>query len=199
LRNKKLALTVTHNCFITMKSSKPAVLIIGILIGASLFFIYSFTLSRNNGIVYVDSGKLLTGYKSMVEARKEFEKKRSVWQANVDTLSKGVQDAIKKYSKDLSVGSDKEKRLSKELIQTKQKELMDYQNAIKQDASKEEERLNQSVFSTVNNYLQRFGKKNGYKLILIAANGNIAYADPSMDITDKVVEELNREYSGMSK
>jgi Skp family chaperone for outer membrane proteins len=32
-------------------------------------------------------------------------------------------------------------------------------------------------------------------MILIAANGNIAYADADMDITDKIVEELNKEYS----
>jgi Skp family chaperone for outer membrane proteins len=41
----------------------------------------------------------------------------------------------------------------------------------------------------------RYGKKHGYKMILIAANGNIAYADADMDITDKIVEELNKEYS----
>jgi Skp family chaperone for outer membrane proteins len=47
----------------------------------------------------------------------------------------------------------------------------------------------------VNAFLMRYGKKHGYKMILIAANGNIAYADPSMDITDQIVEALNNEYS----
>jgi outer membrane protein len=106
-----------------------------------------------------------------------------------------VEDAIKKYSKDQALGTQKEKELSKDLIQTKQKELYDYQNAIKQNEAQEEDRLNQTVFSTVNAFLMRYGKKHGYKMILIAANGNIAYADPSMDITDQIVEALNNEYS----
>jgi outer membrane protein len=157
-------------------------------------FIYVFGFS-NSRVAYVDSGKLLNGYKAMVEARKEFDKKQSAWQANIDTLTRDVQDAIKKYEKSAALGTDKEKQLARELITSKQKQLYDYQNAVKQNAGQEDQRLTQDVLSTVNTYLLRYGKKHGYKMILIAANGNIAYADPGMDITDKVVEELNKEYS----
>ena len=137
----------------------------------------------------------MAGYKGMVEARKEYDKKRSVWDANIDTLSIDVQNAIKAYSKDQALGTPKEKELSKELIGTKQKQLMDYQNAIKQNAAQEEERLNQQVFSTINSFLERYGKRHGYKMILIATNGNIGYADQSTEITDKIIDELNKEYA----
>ena len=178
-----------------MKFSRTASLLTVLLVVSIVFILLQAFVFHHNDIVYVDSAKLMDGYKGMIEARKEYEKKHSAWQANVDTLTKDVQDAIKKYSKDLALGSDKEKQLSKELIQSKQKELYDYQNAVKQNAAQEEDRLNKNVFSTVNAYLIRYGKKNGYKMILIAANGNIAYADPSMEITDKIVEDLNKEYS----
>ena len=178
-----------------MKFSRTASLLTVLLVISIIFILLQAFVFHHNDIVYVDSAKLMDGYKGMIEARKEYEKKHSAWQANVDTLTKDVQDAIKKYSKDLALGSDKEKQLSKELIQSKQKELYDYQNAVKQNAAQEEDRLNKNVFSTVNAYLIRYGKKNGYKMILIAANGNIAYADPSMEITDKIVEDLNKEYS----
>ncbi len=146
-------------------------------------------------IAYVDSGKLLTGYKAMVEARAEFDKKQKTWQSNIDSLTQDVQEAIKKYEKTAAMGTPNEKQLSRELIGSKQKQLYDYQNAIKQNAGQEEQRLTQNVLSTVNAYLLRYGKKHGYKMILIAANGNIAYADPSVDITDVIVEQLNKEYA----
>lgn len=171
-----------------------AVLTISLL--SLIIYIFLFTIAKT---VYVDSTRLLNGYKGMIEARKDYDQKRSVWQGNVDTLAKSVQEAIRKYSNELATGSVKEKSLSRDIIQGKQKELVDYQNAVKQDAAKEEERLNQSVFATVNAYLLRYGKKNGYKMILIAANGNIAYADQSIDVTDKVVEDLNKEYAGPAK
>jgi outer membrane protein len=159
------------------------------------FLLLSFFVFPSQKIGYVDSTRLLNGYKAMVEARKEFEKKQANWNANVDTLMKDVQDAIKKYEKTAATGTDKEKQLSKELITGKQKQLYDYQNATRQNASQEEQRLTQNVLTTVNAYLLRYGKKHHYKMILIAANGNIAYADADMDITDKIVEELNKEYS----
>lgn len=167
-----------------------------LLLSLAVIFLLVYTLLFNRTkIAYVDSTKLLNGYKAMVEARKEFQKKQANWQSNIDTLTKNVQDAIKEYEKTIASGSENEKKLSKELISTKQKQLYEYQAAIKQNAAQEEGRLNQEVLSTVNAYLLRFGKKNGYKLILIAANGNIAYADQGMDITDEVVEALNKEYS----
>jgi len=178
-----------------MKSLRLNLIVITSLLVALFLLLYFFAFANNNKIVYVDSAKLLNGYKGMIEARKEFDKKRNAWQANVDTLTRDVQDAIKKYSKDLSLGTDKEKQLSRELISTKQKALLDYQTVVKQNAAQEEDRLNQEVFTTVNAFLLRYGKKHGYKMILIAANGNIAYADPSMEITDRIVEELNKEYS----
>jgi outer membrane protein len=179
-----------------MKSSKLFVGSLSLLLICCFLFFYFFAFASGNGrIVYVDSDKLLNGYKGMIEARAEFQKKRTVWESNIDTLTKDVQDAIRIYSKDMALGTEKEKQLSKALIQTKQKQLMDYQSAIKQNAAQEEQRLNQQVLSTINAFLMRYGKKNGYKMILIAANGNIAYADPSMEITDRIVEELNKEYS----
>jgi outer membrane protein len=179
--------------------SNPSIIVSGISLFASVFTLLYFIAFPVNRVAYVDSAKLLNGYNGMIEARKEYDKKRSTWQSNIDTLTRDVEDAIKKYSKDQALGTDKEKQLAKDLIQTKQKQLMDYQNAIKQNASQEQDRLNQSVLTTVNTFLLRYGKKHGYKMVLIAANGNIAYADPSMEITDQVVEELNKEYATPTK
>ncbi len=170
-------------------------LLTAVLCVVVVFMLLSFYVFSPNKIAYVDSNKLLSGYKAMVEARKEFEKKQATWNANVDTLMKDVQDAIKKYEKSAAMGTDNEKKMAKELINGKQKQLYEYQNATRQNAAQEEQRLTQNVLSTVNAYLLRYGKKHHYKMILIAANGNIAYADADMDITEKVVEELNKEYS----
>ena len=159
---------------------------------ALLLFQFFFSAQK---VSYVGSARLMSGYKGMVEVRSEFEKKRKTWQANVDSLTKEVKDAISKYDRTIAIGTDKEKQLSKELISTKQKQLYEYQNAISQNASQEEQRLTQPVLATVNPFLTRYGKQHGYKMILVAANGNIAYADASTDITDAIVDQLNKEYA----
>jgi outer membrane protein len=161
----------------------------------SICVICYFSFFANNKVVYVDSGRLLTGYKAMVVARGEFEKKQDVWKNNVDSLTTDVENAIKTYSKTAALGTDKEKQLAKDLINSKQKELYDYQNAIKQNEGEEQQRLTKDVYATINAYLLRYGKEHSYKLILIASNGNIGYADGSIDITDKIIDDLNKDYT----
>jgi outer membrane protein len=160
--------------------------------------IYQFAFSSDK-IAYVDSSKLMNGYKAMVEVRSEFEKKQKTWQSNIDSLTVDVQEAIKKYEKSAALGTPNEKQLAKDLIGSKQKQLFDYQAAIKQNAGEEEQRLSQNVLTTVNAFLLRYGKKHNYKMIFVTANGNIAYADPGSDISDDIVEQLNKEYTVIGK
>ena len=181
-----------------MKSTIMKPLTLFLAVAVCFLFAYLFFFSSSK-IGYVDSSKLMNGYNAMIEARKEFDKKQAVWKSNVDTLTYEVQESIKKYEKTAALGTDKEKLMARDLITTKQKQLYDYQNVARQNSSEEEQRLTQNVLVTVNTYLQRYGKKHGYKFILIAANGNIAYADGGLDITDKVVEDLNKEYAVQAK
>lgn len=170
-----------------------------IAVSLASFFIYFF-LIRNEKIAYVDSAKLLNGYKAMTDARGEYEKKATTWKANVDTLMNDVQNQIKKYERAAGSMSASERQMAQELIRTKQKQLNDYQQALQQTAGEEDARLTQKVVSQVNSFLERYGKKHSYKIILVAnQTGNIAYASEGMDITEKVVEELNNEYSKPAK
>ena len=78
-------------------------------------------IAKQEKIVYVDSAKLLNGYKGMQAARQEYQKKASGWKANVDTLTKELQASIMKYEKEASKMTAKEKSVTQELLKTKQK------------------------------------------------------------------------------
>src|SRR5690349_7752668 len=99
-------------------------LVIIILFAGYYFF------SRKQDIVYVDSNKLVNGYNGMIEARKAYQQKATVWKANIDTLANEVQQQIFKYEKEASKMTAKERALSQELIRTKQKQLAEYQQAL---------------------------------------------------------------------
>jgi outer membrane protein len=184
--------------FFSMSKSQSGIFVVATLCLIVFLYLWTFIFSSDK-IGYVDSSKLLNEYKAMVQARAEFEKKQAGWRSNIDTLTSEVKSVMSKYEQLTVSGSAGEKQMAKELIGTKQKQLYDYQNTIRQNAQQEEQKLTQNVLTTVNAFLLKYGKSNGYKLILIAANGNIAYAEPSMDITDKIVEALNKEYATRSK
>lgn len=53
------------------------------------------------------------------------------------------------------------------------------------------------VVNEVNAFLKEYGEEKGYTIIMAATEyGNIAYADEDLDITDEVLERLNKQYAG---
>jgi len=164
-----------------------------------LFLLFIFFL-KNDKIAYVDSARILNEYKGSAEAKKTFQSKAKVWQANIDTLTNEVKYSIQKYEKSIATLSKKEQDLTKQLIQSKQKQLNDYQHAIQENAKEEDGKLTQSIVSEINSFLTKYGKSHNYKLILIAnQSGTIAYAREGLDITSDVIEEMNNEYSNDRK
>ena len=153
--------------------------------------------STSREIVYVDSSKLLNGYQGMVDARKAYQQKALVWQANIDTLVNEIQNDLKKFEKEMARMTVKERDLTRQLLQNKQQQLADYQKATQENAANEDGKMTKQVIDEVNQYIKDYGKKKGLKIILAATDyGNIAYAEEGIDITDEILEGLNKKYKG---
>ena len=167
------------------------VLVLGL---AGLYYLH---FAGQSNIAYVSSTKLLSQYQGMIEARQAYQQKASAWKANIDTLTLEVQAAMKEYEANSSTLSKKEQELSKELLKSKQQQLVNYQRAIQEQATQEDQKMTESVITEVNNYISEFGSQRDYKVILVAnETGNIAYAQDGMDVTEEVLAGLNNQYSG---
>jgi outer membrane protein len=165
-----------------------ATVITGLLIVIALQF------DKKESIVYVDAVKLVNGYKGMQAARKEFEMKTAAWKTNLDTLKTELEVKIKEYEAARTRLSTKEKALTEELIRTKQEQYMNYQNIIAEKIQKEDQELTTKVLGKVNDYIKKYGEEKGYAIIMAATQyGNIVYAEKGMDITEQVLEGLNKE------
>jgi outer membrane protein len=172
-------------------------LVIGILNLLAVISVSVVLLTRSESVVYVDSAKLLNNYKAMEAARATYQSKVTTWKANVDTLAGEVQKLAFKYEHESNAMSAKERSLSQELIRAKQKQLSDYQQAINAQAEQEDAKMTSDIIAQVNVYLKKYGEQHGYKIILAATDyGNLAYADPGLDITNEVLQGLNAEYTG---
>jgi len=181
------------------KISQSKYLWIGIvLIIAFQVFSFSYSyLKSSEEIVYIDNAKLLNNYLGMTEARKEFETKSLSWKANIDTLVNEVTVAIKDFEKNNAQMSKKEQQLSKGLIKTKQQHLQNYQQAIQQQSAQADAQMTEEVLTKVNAFLSAYGEKNNYRIIMGAnSSGNIIYAEDGLDITEEVLDALNKQYIG---
>lgn len=165
-----------------------------------LLIAVSFFYQSENKFAYVDGVKLVTGYKGMELAKKELELKSEIWKSNLDTLQRELEKSISDYESTKNRLSAKEKSLTEELIKTKQEQFVSYQEVVSTNLQKADQELSSKVLEQVNDYIKRYGERNGLTIIFAATQyGNIAYANKELDLTETLLKGLNEEYETMSK
>lgn len=85
-------------------------------------------------------------------------------------------------------------------MSNKQQQLASYQQVIQKQIQEEDQKATQTVVNDINDYVKEYGKKKGYKIIFGASgSGNIMYADQTADITEKILEGLNKDFERKKK
>ena len=167
--------------------------ILALLASIASFFYFQSTSKQ----VYVDVNKLLDDYKRTEVEREAFNQKANTLKANVDSLISQWQQELQQYEKERSSMTQKELELKQQLLSNKQQQVNNYQQAIQKQIQEEDQKVTQTVINDINDYVKEYGKRNGHRIILGAVGGgNIMYADDAADLTEKVLEGLNKEYEG---
>lgn len=173
-------------------------LLVPLVLVALLFSIFTFFYLQNSSqLVYVDVNKLMDGYKRTSVEKAKFEEKAKAMNANVDSLIGNWQNELKTYEKERSKMSKKELELKQELLSNKQQQISNYQQAIQKQIQEEDQKATQTVINDINDYVKEYGKTHQYDIIFGATGaGTILYAEDAADLTDEVLEGLNKEYGG---
>ena len=151
----------------------------------------------NENLAFVNTGELLEGFEGMTEAKAEYKKKADIWQANIDTLESELMSELKKYEKERAGMTAKEKELSEQLLNNKQQQFLQYQQAIKKKAKEEDQKTMAVVINQVNSFIKEYGTQHNYNIIFgTTQGGNIVYAVDALNITDDVLKSLNEKHKG---
>jgi outer membrane protein len=178
-----------------MKLKDIIYLVIAVVLFMAVGILYTMHYGAQNKYVYVDVQRLANGYKGMQNAKKEFEAKTETWKVNLDTLRREAELKIKEYEATGAKLSARDKRAMEEMIQSKQQQYAEYQQAITEKMQKEDQEMTSKVLSEMNDQIKKIGKQRGYTIIMAATQyGNIVYASEGADITDEVLEGLNASY-----
>ncbi len=170
--------------------------ILNLILLAIIAFLVIFYYTNNPKIAYVKSSHLIAQYQGFIDATQAYQGKNSLWQANIDTLRNELQQEIEELEASKPNMTVKEVTLSEELITNKQRQFMQYQQAIQQKAQEEDQSMSNKVLEEVNAFLKEYGKKHNYTIIFGATEvGNVIYAKGTIDITEQVLGELNRSYA----
>ncbi|MBC8082792.1 MAG: OmpH family outer membrane protein [Hymenobacter sp.] len=146
-------------------------------------------------VAFVESSRLFDGYKGMQNARKVFEVKVKRWEAQNQTLVSGFQTAVQQYQKQAESLSAEQRAATEQKLQAQQQQVGLGQQKLQQEAQEEEAKMMETELSRLNKQIEKYGKANGYRLILTKApTGVIAYGRKDLDITPQVLKYLNAGY-----
>ncbi len=158
---------------------------------AGLYVLY-FT-NRPPKLAYVESAKVLEGYKDMQAARVRYRQQVEVWQANLDTLKQTVQQELDAYNRVRATLSPAARQAQEARLTQRQKQYFDYKKAITQKAADEEMRSTAEVVRKADALMKQYGKEHGYDLVLAATEaGTVVYGREGRDITTEVTQALNK-------
>lgn len=148
-------------------------------------------------IRYVRSADLLYGYEGMKEAQANFGQRDAERRSRVDTLKKDLQEGYQAYMQKLPQLRTEEKSQWEDRLNTQQGNLVRFAGMVEENSRKDEEEVLGEVLQQVNDFVHDYAVSHGFDMVYgTTAEGNVLYGDPSLDITDPILEALNRHYRG---
>jgi outer membrane protein len=151
-------------------------------------------------VKYVKSADLVYGYEGMKEAQQLQTKNTEEIQSKVDTLQLDFQKTVNQYNLDYPKLSKEERITREKLLSMQQENLRQYSQNAQKKVKEKDEQITQGVLNQVNSFVEDYGKKQGYDIVLgTTASGNILFAKENMDITAEVLKSLNEQYKSKPK
>ncbi|MEM7549575.1 MAG: OmpH family outer membrane protein [Bacteroidota bacterium] len=155
------------------------------------------TNQKGNKIAYVKSQDLIYAYEGTLEAQQKFNKEKEVWLANVDTLEVNFNRAVNQFNNEYQSMNAKVRAQRSNFLDIQQQQLIDYKSAIDEKIKAEDQKMMQAVLNQVNSFIKRYGKEEGYDVILgTTLSGSVLYGNDKLDITDELLIALNKNYRG---
>jgi len=150
-------------------------------------------------IAYVNLDTLLLEYKYSIKLNEDFLTEQAKAKGNLEARMKAFETKYNAFQEKMRLGSF----ISQASMESQQNELIQEQTNIQQLEADLTEQLmakqtemNEILYDTIMNFVKEYNEDGRYMLILgNAAGSSILYAEPGMDITRDVLEQLNERYA----
>lgn len=165
------------------------------LIISFLFLLPSYTASQEGKIGYVDSMRLRTGFKEFADAQAKFDQDVKAWQDEAAQMKKAIDSLEADLEKTSLILSEAKKKEKEDLLEAEKLKYQKFTNNIFGPGGKAEKRnaeLTKPILDKINLVLEKIATEENFIMIFDSVNGNIAYAKKSLDLTDLVLEELQK-------
>ncbi|KAA6440156.1 OmpH family outer membrane protein [Dyadobacter flavalbus] len=150
--------------------------------------------------VYVQVDSLLKNYDFFKDTRKELENKNFQLENELTTKGRSLQNEVAFFQQKAQTMTPEQARSTEAQLMKKQQDLVAYRDQSAQALGMEEAKKNEELYKNIRSYIEKYNKENGYEYVLgYSLGGGILFANPSLDVTQKIIDGLNKEYKGSNK
>lgn len=137
---------------------------------------------------YVDLSRSFSEYSKTKDYDKSLTDKENVYNSEREKKVNEFKQLKDKYD----LLSDKEKETKKGDLETKAKLVQDFDREKQTDLRKEQDEKMKEILKDIEDTVKQYSEKEGYTFVF--NDRVLVYQDKKYDITDKVIEILNKNY-----
>ena len=153
-------------------------------------------------IAYVEVDSLMTQYEFCKEFTLILEKKSTNARNTLNSKGQALQSAMANFQQKLQNNgftSREQAEGQQAAIQRQQQSLQELQARLENELATETAKYNEALRDSLMHFLDAYNKDKKYDLILTKQGDNILYAAKRLDITNDVINGLNKRYKSTLK
>ena len=153
-------------------------------------------------IAYVEVDSLMTQYDFAKDYSVTLQKKSNNARNTLTQKGNALQAAVNNFHQKLNTNgfTSREQATSQQAaIERQQRDLQELQARLENELANETAKFNEALRDSLQNFLKAYNKDKQYDLILSKAGDNILMANKKYDITNDVINGLNKHYKPVKK
>ncbi len=145
---------------------------------------------------FVDSQRIFESYRGAQEAQDRFTRDITAWRTEADERRRAL-DVLRNEAKDQEALLSEARRLEKETAV--QRAVADYDRFVQEfwgpggRVQRLNDEMTREVIGKIRDAVETIANREGYELVLDAADGNVIFGVKSLDLTDRVLAELAKD------
>ena len=146
-------------------------------------------------IAFVNSDTVSKYYEFAKKIQKTLTTKRSEAEGQIKSKYFAYESLVQEFEKASPIMGDREKMEKAQKIRLLEQEIMQVEQQLSDQVSRQELELTQSYIKKTNDYMQEIGKTLGYDYVMsYRIGGAMLYANERHDITTEIIRLLNERY-----
>jgi len=153
-------------------------------------------------IAYVEVDSLMTQYNFAKDYSVTLQKKSNNARNTLTQKGNQLQAAVNNFQQKLQSNGFTSREQAQNVqaaIERQQRDLQELQARLESELANETQKFNEALRDSLSNFLSSYNKDKKYDLILSKAGDNILYANTRYDITNDVINGLNKRYKPAAK